>query len=346
MNEPDVKRKIILRADANAFIGFGHASRLLAIASFLSSEFDLVLVSDCRAESLIAEFTVFGVEIIPIETSKLYSHPDEVGKHELPWDIPEDLAEHAHIIVLDGYWFGEDYRKKCQEHGLKTAVIDDFVKPISHANLILNHAPGIDERKYEAHSDCRVATGLSYAMLRPEFFKEKINSQAPDEGFVCFGGIDSLMLSAKAASFLLKNEALLKVTVLISSLTVQLTLDALHELAHAHAGRLNIVQNLQAKEVCEILDRSKYAIVPASTVLYEAFYRGCICLCGKTADNQSVIYQGFTQSGYAFGLGDLRSTSVFPNQSELWERLNSHPFNKVRQLPHPANAVLTLFKQL
>jgi len=340
------KRKIILRADANACIGFGHLSRMLAMASFLHPHFELFLVTDCNSDNLLSEFKAFDVNLIPIETSSLYSHPDLVGTKEMSWDLPEELVKQAKIVVLDGYWFGANYRQKCQEYSLKTVVIDDFVKPISHANLIINHAPGIDESSYIVTPDCKVATGLSYALLRPEFFRIKSTEQAAKNGFVCFGGLDSLMLSAKAASFLLKNKSLEKVFVLISSMTNRYVLDALHELSRTSHDRLEIVQNLKAGDISNILDQSKYAIVPSSTVLFEAFYRGCHCLCGLTAENQSVIYRGFTQLAYAFGLGDLRGTSAFSDEEALWEKVMNYRFSSITKTSNQSEALLTLFNQL
>jgi UDP-2,4-diacetamido-2,4,6-trideoxy-beta-L-altropyranose hydrolase len=346
MNKHEVKRKIILRADANACIGFGHLSRMLAMASFLHPHFELFLVTDCNSDNLLSEFKAFDVKLIPIESSSLYSHPDLVGTNELSWDLPEEIVKQAKIVVLDGYWFGASYRQKCQECSLKTVVIDDFVKPISHANLIINHAPGIDEGLYIVSSDCKVATGLSYALLRPEFFRIKSTEQAAQNGFVCFGGLDSLMLSAKAASFLLKNKSLEKVFVLISSMTNRYVLDTLHELSRTSHDRLVIVQNLKAGDISNILDQSKYAIVPSSTVLFEAFYRGCHCLCGLTAENQSIIYRGFTQLAYAFGLGDLRGTSAFSDEEALWEKVMNYRFSQITKTSNQSEALLTLFNQL
>jgi spore coat polysaccharide biosynthesis predicted glycosyltransferase SpsG len=346
MNKHEVKRKIILRADANACIGFGHLSRMLAMASFLHPHFELFLVTDCNSDNLLSEFKAFDVNLIPIETSSLYNHPDLVGTNELSWDLPEEIVKQAKIVVLDGYWFGANYRQKCQECSLKTVVIDDFVKPISHANLIINHAPGIDEGSYIVSPDCKVATGLSFALLRPEFFRIRSTEQAAQNGFVCFGGLDSLMLSAKAASFLLKNKSLEKVFVLISSMTNRYVLDALHELSRTSHDRLEIVQNLKAGDISNLLDQSKYAIVPASTVLFEAFYRGCHCLCGLTAENQSIIYRGFTQLAYAFGLGDLRGTSAFSDEEALWEKVMNYRFSQITKTSNQSEAFLTLFNQL
>ena len=346
MDKNVAMRKIILRADANSFIGFGHVSRLLAIASFLHSDFELFLVSDCKTSNLILEFTNLGVKIISIETSELYRHPDKKGEQELLWDIPKELVNQAEIIVLDGYWFGDNYRRNCKEFGLKTVIIDDFVMPISFADLIINHAPGIDEKKYLAKSNCHIASGLSYTMIRPEFLKANKKKQFSNNGFVCFGGVDSLKLSAKAASILLMNNELEKVMVLISSHTNLDTIEALNDLAIKNPGRLEIFQSLQSEEVCQLLDKSKYAIVPASTILFEAYFRGCICLCALTAENQSNIYQGFTKSNYAYGMGDLRNTSIFSDTKNIWSDVMNYPFIFETGLINPAIAFSTLFKRL
>jgi UDP-2,4-diacetamido-2,4,6-trideoxy-beta-L-altropyranose hydrolase len=339
-------RRIILRADANSFIGLGHVSRLLSIASFLHSDFELFLVSDCVTSNLILEFKNLDVKVISIETSEFYDHPDKKGEQELVWDIPKELVNQAEIIVLDGYWFGSNYRRKCKENGLKTVIIDDFVKPISFADLIINHAPGIDENKYLVKSNCQIASGLAYTMIRPEFLRAKKINRISNNGFVCFGGVDSLKLSAKAATILLMNNEIEKVMVLISSHTNLNTIDALNDLAFKNPGRLELFQSLQSEEVCQLLDKSRYAIVPASTILFEAYFRGCICLCGLTAENQSNIYQGFTKSNYAYGLGDLRNTSIFSETKDFWSDVKNYPFIFETESINPAITFSTLFNRL
>jgi UDP-2,4-diacetamido-2,4,6-trideoxy-beta-L-altropyranose hydrolase len=341
------RQRIILRADANKFIGLGHVSRLLSLAYCLCSDFELLLISDCAAKNLTDEFNKIGVSCLLIPTSVIYTHPDLVGSSELAWDIPSDALKKADIVVLDGYWFGPQYRKRCQEMGLKTVVIDDLGKPISHANMILNHAPGLDPTIFKNKENrILLGLGLSYALLRPVFYNPINRNNTRNWGFVCFGGIDSLMLSAKAAQFLITNSKITKVTVLVSSLTSMGTIQALEELKVRNNDRVEVVQNLNAEEICTLLDKTLYAVVPASTILFEAFFRGCRCLCGITADNQSNIYIGFTNIHLAFGLGDFRKEAAFDNAAELWIKIQQYPFANQEIQAHPYKSILTLFHQL
>ena len=88
------KRKIIFRADANALIGMGHYTRLVALAEILKGHFKCVFAMISPSDFVKADLIENGFSLINLTSD-------------------EDLflkLEGFDIVVLDGYGFTESFQ--------------------------------------------------------------------------------------------------------------------------------------------------------------------------------------------------------------------------------------------
>ena len=104
----DILKNIILRADGNGDIGYGHLSRLNALANILRSKFNVVFLTRYNSNISLIEK---NVEIIKI--------PKDIGfTDEVKW-INKIFISKNSFIVLDGYQFNSEYQKKIKDSGYK-----------------------------------------------------------------------------------------------------------------------------------------------------------------------------------------------------------------------------------
>ncbi len=101
------KVKIILRADGNASIGFGHLMRTLAFSSNMREVADL-------------ELLIRNPDQLALEACKNYSvqvtNISQVSHEEEP-DFVAAKATGKSVVFLDGYSFDEAYQKRIKEKG-------------------------------------------------------------------------------------------------------------------------------------------------------------------------------------------------------------------------------------
>ncbi|MCS6927669.1 MAG: UDP-2,4-diacetamido-2,4,6-trideoxy-beta-L-altropyranose hydrolase, partial [Candidatus Binatia bacterium] len=123
-----------------------------------------VFVVAPAAAALVARLRSAGVEVVPLEA--------QPGS-ETDAAYTANLARHlrASWVVVDGYHFCLDYRRRLKEAGLQLLLIDDHGSPPhGYADVIVNQNPYAHEglyRDYSSHT--RLLLGARYALLRREF---------------------------------------------------------------------------------------------------------------------------------------------------------------------------------
>ena len=73
------------------------------------------------------------------------------------------------MVVIDGYQFDTEYQQKVKKSGASLVCLDDLHNQHFVADIIINHAPGVDPGKYSAEPYTQYLLGPSYALLRPAF---------------------------------------------------------------------------------------------------------------------------------------------------------------------------------
>lgn len=271
------KKRVYLRADGNSSIGFGHMSRTLSLASMLKDEFNCIFVS-C-SDAFEKEASEYCNERVTLNEENHFT------------DFLAMLSADD-IIVLDNYFFDGEYQKKIKDIGCKLVCIDDIHTTHFYADVVINHAEGINPEHYSCEPYSMLYTGYKYALLRPEFTQaaQLVMPESDKEGVViCIGGGDPLHLTPKFVEILRK----IGYKGTITAITNESIADC------------STRYGLSASEMVQVFQNHYFGILPASTVAIEA----CACrlpfACGFFVVNQTNIYAALEKMNMCLPLKDI-----------------------------------------
>ncbi|MGB3547648.1 MAG: UDP-2,4-diacetamido-2,4,6-trideoxy-beta-L-altropyranose hydrolase [Saprospiraceae bacterium] len=340
---------VLFRADGHAQMGLGHLIRSAALAEMLRDDFHCVLVRRLLPQALLPEMERVYAEVIESGSAQ-EGVPEAADLVELAKKI--SLADSVPIVVLDGYHFGTEYQRVIKEAGLKLVCIDDIHAYPFVADVVVNHAPGVAPFYAALLKNGRLVSGLDYALLRSPFLRAARESQGKTltsgplkNILICLGGSDKLGLSTLIVRQLISNENNYRLVV-VSGAAAAGTAE-LEKLAEG-CPQLNLLRNLSAEAMAAEMARADAAILPASSILYEACALRLPTLSGFYVGNQERIYEGFLAAGLIEGLGDLRETIDY---SGALERLESKQtiirINQLKRLTGDSgNRFIELFQNL
>ncbi len=296
-------KRIVLRADGNNKIGLGHIYRLAALGEMLKNDFECRFAIDQPAPFIIEMIQKTGIDLITFNSGLQSKVPDQISPGE---EIPFDLGSYLkgdEIVVMDGYLFGKEYQLSSRKAASAVVCIDDYAKDEYFADLVLNHAPGLNISELKVQSYTTIKTGLDYAMIRPVFFSPfSCVEERTKTVFICLGGADMKGYTLQILKYLLSGGDFSKIHILCSPAFSKELLEQLIQKALENTS-VNLHFNLNADELVCLIDSCTYAFVSASTVLLEVWSRGLKCYTGYYTENQKNIYKGFVDSKMAIGLG-------------------------------------------
>lgn len=288
------RKSIIFRADGNANTGLGHLYRLFSLAETTKDKYDFIFLT--KADST--------KSVIP-KSYKLDLIPCHISLNEEPDWLYDHFNSSKHIIIADGYHFDSAYQRQIKDKGFKLVYIDDLTTEYMYADWVINHSPQIKPEDFKAQQYTRFALGIDYAMLRPAFLKvaKKPKELQPiDSVFVNFGGSDAMGLTYKTVKALLKIEAVKNINVILGAAFSD---SRLLELQNKHNIKIKIHKNLSEIELIKVMQSCTFAIVPASTILFELFCVKIPIYSGYFADNQKNAFLEFRERGVVYGDGDF-----------------------------------------
>lgn len=267
--------------------------RVFALFEMLKNEFDCVLFTLQSSEKHIIPRD-FKYHLIPSHVVTL----DEIEGITKQYPIENTW------MILDGYEFNNSYMQNVKKSGFRLAYIDDLLKPILSADIIINHSLNAKIDNYPSIPSNKLALGTQYAILRPSFLmsaKEKRSIKSISKVLICFGGADSLNLTLYAVEALVKLNPHLQINVLIGAAYQHLELFDLAK----HHPQIVIHKNLDEAGVLEVMKDSHLAIASASNILYELFTVKMPIICGYYVENQKGIYAGSVANKLIFGIGNI-----------------------------------------
>lgn len=287
-----LKRTIVFRADGGPTIGMGHFTRTLALAEMLNEHFLCIFASRQPTEYQISEIE----KVCP----KRMDLPD----NDSHFDKFLESLQGDEIVVLDNYFFTTEYQKAIKSKSCKLVCIDDMHDKHFVADIVINHAEGIDPNSYSKESYTKLLLGFQYALIRKEFRQPIGTCEKKYSCLLIMGGADPFNLSEKFIQLLRENK-LEKPIAVVSALQPKSS-----EVCWFH--------HLNALQISNLMDQSEFGFFPASTVAIEACARRLPFLCGYYIDNQKGIYNGIEKSKQAICIGDLNK----PNEALLIENIN------------------------
>jgi RimJ/RimL family protein N-acetyltransferase len=164
-------------------------------------------------------------------------------------------------------------------------------------------------------------------MIRPQFLEAATQQRelknTVEEVFVCFGGADMYDLSFKATQALLTFRHIKHIHIVLGGAYKHEAIIALKE---ANSERISLHRNITAEQMLTVMNKSDFAIAPASTIIYELCCVTMPILGGYYVENQRQIYEGLLSSKVIHEGGD------FSNDTEDSFRIKiSGCFNNNRQ---------------
>lgn len=283
---------MVFRADGNSRIGLGHVVRSLALAQMLSGESRCVFAIQAPEEGLARQLREVCTEVIVLQEQ-------EVSAQEALY-LCEQVLRPTDVVVLDGYRFDTAYQQVIKNHGCALVCLDDIQAYPFVADAVLNVAGGVEKEKYKTAPYTRLLLGPAYALLRPPFLEASRNEREVPEGplrlLLSLGGADPDNHTLRLARELSKYKSIHTIEVVVGG-------------AYRHLEELQtwlrdlesitLHQNLDADEMCRLMQRCAVAVTSASGVAYEYAAVGGLLYVLQTADNQAGLYSFLTSSGVA-----------------------------------------------
>ncbi|MBQ8438436.1 MAG: UDP-2,4-diacetamido-2,4,6-trideoxy-beta-L-altropyranose hydrolase [Alistipes sp.] len=279
------RRKIFFRADASADIGYGHFVRTLALADMLKDQFDCTFFTQTPSDYQKAEVAkVCGLIELPTDDTK--------------FDIFLEYLEGDEIVVLDNYFFSTDYQRAIKVKGCSLVCIDDIHDKHYVADVVINHALA-DSSLFSVEPYTKLCLGFDWALLRKPFLQPvNLTVREKNHWIIAFGGSDYYNLTEKFVRLIHNYEYVHQISVVIG--------DAYqYESTLAGYDKLHVYKNLASVEMCALMQRCEYAILPCSSICIEAISQGCKVYAGYYVDNQLDVYNCLSDQGLVQGLGDL-----------------------------------------
>ena len=313
-------KTIIFRADGNSKTGLGHLYRLFSLVEIVKDAFDLVFLTNETSTT----------SVIPDAYNKLII-PKTISIEDEPQWLATKFLSEENIIIADGYQFNSQYQKQLKELHFTLIYIDDLAKEHMYADLVINHSPYIKEEHFIKQPYTNLALGTQYALLRPLFLEEAKKPKTIskiDTAFVCFGGADPYDLSFKSVKALLEKTDFKLIHVVLGAAYQH---QDIYDLKHTFSHNIHIHKNLSEQNLVEVMQKSNFAIVPASTILYEICCVKMPVLSGFYIDNQELIYKGFLRNGAIYQGGNMIDYTVSDFAKHIDAILKEQNFNHVIQ---------------
>lgn len=286
------KPKVYFRADGNSQMGLGHVIRSLALAEMLREHFDCHFI-------IRAPLTTLKKQILAICSSITELLLTEDHLAEAQQIAPRFQA--SDIVVLDGYHFETAYQQTLKDRACKLVCIDDIYAYHFVADVVINHAPGIDSSLYSVESYTALYLGFHYALLRKPFRNstqtQKNNTVETDRVLICLGGADPNNDTLEVLRICEQISDINNYSVVIGA--AYNYLDQLHQFMKVSRLNIKLYQNILAEEMARLMSNSVIAITTPSTIAIEYLSIGGSLFLRKIAANQDRIFSYLVENKLA-----------------------------------------------
>ena len=317
-----LKPSVVFRADGHASMGLGHLLRSAALAEMLTGPFACYLAYRYCPDSLLQQLSgqFAGIQRLACV------EPGEESQELVRYARSVPTGNTPPIVILDGYHFNTDYQRTITLAGLPLVCIDDIYAYHFVADIVINHAGGVQASQYSAEPYTKFLLGPQYALLRAPFRDGKVARRDPEpkEIFVCLGGADP-------------PNATLDVVQQIVTIFPEYTTQVVVGAAYCHMESLStfvgncsstvkVHHGIDAATMASLMSGTQYGITSPSTVSFEYLSVGGILYLLPIADNQTAIYRYYTSEGLAFSFetdfpveDNVRLARSYTNRAALFD---------------------------
>lgn len=281
-----MNQRLILRADGDHQIGFGHVYRLLALAQMLKESFYITFAitnpTEFISKSIIANCDSL-ISISSVENSDCL-------------DIAE-LVEKDDVIILDGLKFDLNYQRLLKERACKVVLIEDEPSEDYACDVVINHIVGSDQYFYvNKKQDVKYYLGPKYAIVRKEFLKiSPLSIQEEGKMLICLGNSNTESEVTLILHYLLQISDVSDIQILTSKANA----DVLSE----KFPSMSFFYDLDAAEVVKLIAKSEVCFTTPSTISYEIFCLGKPLVTGSLNSTQTKISDMYKKFRLASNVG-------------------------------------------
>lgn len=307
-------------------MGLGHVIRSLAYLNILKTEYQCFFIIKEPLEKLKKEILKYCNNLIEIALNA--SIDEEI-------DLIGSKIQEQDIIILDGYHFETSYQRNIKNLNCTLVCIDDIYSYHFISDLVINHAPLINKRNYSCDFNTTLKTGLKYALLREPFLKKRAQPRVINEirnCFICFGGSDFNNLTFKALQAIVSSKHDFNEIHIVIGLAYKHK-SMLESFINIEDLNCQLYSNLSDVEMREVMDKCQLAIVPCSSILYEACSVQMLIITGFFVDNQVHVEKGFRELELVHSVGDF---NVCTNLHDIIDKVVD--FNDNKQILNQHNS--------
>ena len=319
-----MKKRLFIRVEGSAETGMGHLVRCLSIAAMVSDLFEITFAGN----SLFPESILQNIKSNAFSFKQVRSEEDFFG-----------LLNSSDIVLLDGYIFDSEYQRKVKGIGCKLVCIDDLHDKEMHADLVINHVPGVSVKDYQAANYTRFALGTDYALLRSAFLKSDDSDRVLKEIntlLICFGGSDPLNLTMSTLKTALKFTEFEEIRV-ISGPSYPFKDELVQFISNQ--SRIKHFHDLSEDEMYSVLSSADLAIVPASGILMEVLTFRIPVITGIYVQNQTIFLKEFSKYQQVFNSDNFSDAAltatiqkVLASDVKLDRIIDKQSGNRIRKL--------------
>jgi UDP-2,4-diacetamido-2,4,6-trideoxy-beta-L-altropyranose hydrolase len=321
---------IFFRADGNSSIGLGHLYRCCALSEIVGKQFHRTLFTRSPFfEGFEAIASYFDKVIDLSESMSVNDELDTIASNQ-----------HVQIIVLDGYSFDANYQQGIKDRSnAKLVCVDDIYAYHFLADVIINHAGGIERHNYSCDASTQLFLGVKYAIIRPLFGKASwVGNDRP------MAREKSILITYGAADPHNRTQTTLQRLVTSGYDNYELNV----VVGGANKYRDNLMQefitcinvkfhlSVNAAEMVGLMQRCGICIASPSTVSLEYLNSSSgILVSDVIADNQNDFYRYLVDNEYSLPLESYLNTPEncsgidFRKVQETFDGLSSFRLNDI-----------------
>lgn len=304
--------RVAFRVDGTALMGGGHVMRSLALADELRARgAETVFVSAVMAEHLRARVERSGhlLQLIsggskfdpPVQTDWELTLLSTGAQEEDARRTIQALGGQADWIVVDHYLLDRQWQEALRSGTRRIMVIDDLANRPHDCDLLLDQTLGRAAADYSSFvpSRAKLLLGPRYALLRPEFARERLASLARRR---CAGAVRNILISlgmtdiegvtAEVAHSVLSAAPSCKFEIVLGSQSPDL--NKLSALARKQpAVRLHV----DTRHMALLMRDADLAIGASGATSWERCCLGLPTISLVIAENQSLVARSLAEAG-------------------------------------------------
>lgn len=279
------RNRVVFRVEGNDIVGHGHFMRCLTMAQYLAAHFECLFAMSTASKWVVAQLEKhsFGIEILP--EKEQFAPDDPRSKKPWNWDL-EGLLRIGDSLILDGYRFDSSFHTEAQSLNVKTIRVIDSLEQVPPCDAIITQLPLDHEEVRRIVEVNQMWTGLDGFIVGPEFY-DLVGTQT-DYAYDTF----IYVTTQESWDFYhaciddLSDQSVLAVT------------NGQFETLCKNAGWFQ-VKNVQAVELAALMNSSRIAVLPASTIGIEFLIAtGRMPYVRPLATNQQEAFLHMVEAGY------------------------------------------------